>query len=204
MSLRFESLESAVRISQGHLEDVPEDPNLAAVYVCEEDSCIINRRDCQETTSTKKNSEYRENNRVKTRLSKPDHVPLLRQLYGSRTSVCTAHVGVPVVASFRKKDEGKTVFPTETPDHFWHLFMACVVGGDTFSPLAPLLGPVFFLVRSFFFTVHGGEDDTKMCNIRIGWCKRHFEIISVGSYKPRDRNTRNRTDLPLRPKATGN
>ena len=33
MSLRFENLETAVRISQGHLEDVPEDPNLAAVYV---------------------------------------------------------------------------------------------------------------------------------------------------------------------------
>ena len=33
MSLRFENLESAVRKSQGHLEDVSEDPNLAAVYV---------------------------------------------------------------------------------------------------------------------------------------------------------------------------
>ena len=33
MSLRFESLESAVRISQGHLEDVPDDPNPAAVYI---------------------------------------------------------------------------------------------------------------------------------------------------------------------------
>ena len=30
------------------------------------------------------------------------------------------------------------------------------------------------------------------------------EIISVRSYQPRDRNTRNRTDLPLRPKITGN
>ena len=29
----FENLESAVRISQGNLEDVPEDPTLAAVYV---------------------------------------------------------------------------------------------------------------------------------------------------------------------------
>ena len=51
MSLRFENLESAVCISQGHLEDVPEDPNRAAIYF-EEDSCIINRRDCQEITST--------------------------------------------------------------------------------------------------------------------------------------------------------
>ena len=30
------------------------------------------------------------------------------------------------------------------------------------------------------------------------------ERISVGSYQPRDRNTRNWTDLRLRPKATGN
>ena len=33
MGLRFVNLESAVRVSQGHLEDEPEDPNLAAVYV---------------------------------------------------------------------------------------------------------------------------------------------------------------------------
>ena len=31
-----------------------------------------------------------------------------------------------------------------------------------------------------------------------------MKIISVGSYQPRDRNTRNRTDLLLRPKATEN
>ena len=30
------------------------------------------------------------------------------------------------------------------------------------------------------------------------------ERSSVGSYQPRDRNTRNRTDLPLRLRATGN
>ena len=30
------------------------------------------------------------------------------------------------------------------------------------------------------------------------------ERISVGSYQSRDRITRNRTDLPLRPIATGN
>ena len=29
------------------------------------------------------------------------------------------------------------------------------------------------------------------------------EIISAGSYQPRDRNTRNRTNLPLRPEASG-
>ena len=33
MSLGFDILDSAVRISQGHPEDVPEDPNLAVVYV---------------------------------------------------------------------------------------------------------------------------------------------------------------------------
>ena len=49
----LESLESALRTSQGHPEDVPDDPNLAAVTYCEEDNCvIISRRDCQETAST--------------------------------------------------------------------------------------------------------------------------------------------------------
>ena len=74
------SLESAARTSQGHLEDVPEDPNLAAVYgtYCEEDSSIIdNRRDCPESTSASDNK-VRTTGRVKTQLSKTDHVPMLR------------------------------------------------------------------------------------------------------------------------------
>ena len=33
MSLRFEDLEGTVRTSQGHLDDVSEDPNLAGVDV---------------------------------------------------------------------------------------------------------------------------------------------------------------------------
>ena len=49
-------------------------------------------------------------------------------------------LGVPAVASFRKKKEKKKN-PTETPDHFWP-FRWPVVGGDKFSPLlAPILGP---------------------------------------------------------------
>ena len=78
----------AVRTSRGHPEDVPEDPNLAAVTYGEEESCItINRRGCQGND----NREHIESNRVKTWLSKSDHVSLLRHLCGSRTSICTTH-----------------------------------------------------------------------------------------------------------------
>ena len=54
---------------------------------------------------------------------------------------------VPAVASFRKKRKiipGTYVFPTETRgdyDAFLDFLMACAAGGDTFSPLAPILGP---------------------------------------------------------------
>ena len=55
------------------------------------------------------------------------------------------------------------------------------------------------------FTVRGGEYDTKMYHIRIDSASGIVtDIIAVGSYQPRCRNTRNRTDLPLRPKASGN
>ena len=53
---------------------------------------------------------------------------------------------------------------------------------------------------SLQFTAHGGEYDAKMCRL----CKLVREGISASSYQPRHRNTRNRTDLALRPKATGN
>ena len=43
-----------------------------------------------------------------------------------------------------------------------------MVGGDTFSPLAPILGPVKKSGHvTLSFIVRGGEYDTKMCNIRI-------------------------------------
>ena len=68
-----------MRTSHDPLEDVPDDKNLSAVYstYCEEDSCLINRRDCQETTST--TTDNKENNREsQTQLSKTDHLSLLR------------------------------------------------------------------------------------------------------------------------------
>ena len=40
-----------------------------------------------------------------------------------------------------RSEMGKKGFPTETPDRFWP-FLWPVVGGDTFSSLAPILGPV--------------------------------------------------------------
>ena len=49
-------------------------------------------------------------------------------------------LGVPAVTSFRKKT-GKEVVPAETPDYFWPFWWP-VVGGDTYSPLAPILDPV--------------------------------------------------------------
>ena len=60
-------------------------------------------------------------------------------------------LGVPAVASFRKKGGGS--FPAATPDHFWP-FWCPVVGGDTFSPPAPFLGLVkkknVVMLPSFF------------------------------------------------------
>ena len=59
-----------------------------------------------------------------------------------------------------------------------------------------------------YFTVRGGEYDPKMRNIRIDGASGIYEGDNfrrlVPWYQPRDRNTRNRTDLPMRPKATGN
>ena len=62
---------------------------------------------------------------------------------------------------------GKKFFPTETPDpscfFLWH-----VVGGDTFSPLAPISRPVKkkkWPCHPPFLAV--GEYDTKICIIRI-------------------------------------
>ena len=54
------------------------------------------------------------------------------------------------------------------------------------------------------FTVGGGEYDTKMCNNRIdgasGICEGDIFRRLVST---RDENSRNRTDLPLRPQTTG-
>ena len=73
-------------------------------------------------------------------------------------------LGVPAVASFTKKNKS----PTEAPDNFWP-FRWPVVGGDTFSPLAPILGPEKKVAMPPSSTVHGVQYDTKylVCNIRI-------------------------------------
>ena len=76
-----------------------------------------------------------------------------------------------------------------------------MVGGDTFPPPAPILGPVKQMVMPI--TVRRGEHDSKMCNIRIdgasGICEgaNFRRLVST-----KDRNKSNRTDLLLRPKAT--
>ena len=87
---------------------------------------------------------------------------------------------------------GKNGFPTETPDFFWPFWWP-VVGGDTFSSLAPILGPVRKMVmsHSLKLTARGGEYDIKMCK----FCKRHLwgggfrQLASTTT--PRHRNTRN-------------
>ena len=97
----------------------------------------------------------------------------------------------------------KSFFPTETPYHLWP-FRWPVVGGDTFSPLAPILGPEKKVVMSpFSTTVREDQYDNKylVCtrNVRIdgasgirgGWEFRRLSWTS--SYQRRDRNTRNRT-----------
>ena len=96
---------------------------------------------------------------------------------------------------------GKKGFPTETPDRFWPFWWP-VVGGDTFSSLEPILGKNVAMLPSLKLTARGGEYEPKMCRL----CKRYLwgGGISASSYQPRHRNTRNRTDLALRPKATGN
>ena len=67
----------------------------------------------------------------------------------------------------RSEKTGIESFPTEPTDHFW-TFLWPVVGGDTFSPLAPILGTVKKMAMSPSFSVRGGEYDTKiMCNIRL-------------------------------------
>ena len=101
----------------------------------------------------------------------------------------------------RKIIPGVYVFPTETRgDCFW-TFWWPAVGGDTFSPLAPILGPVHKKSGrvTLFYCSHAGECETKMFNIRIESMVLFMLAafvrgrISVGSYQRRDRNTRHKT-----------
>ena len=50
-----------------------------------------------------------------------------------------------------------------------------MVGGDPFSPLAPILGPVKKVAMSPSFTGLGGEYDTKMYDIRIDGSRGIYE-----------------------------
>ena len=91
----------------------------------------------------------------------------------------------------------------ETPDRFWPYWWP-VVGGDTFSSLAPILGPVKKNGHVALFKMYcsWGRNDAKMCRL----CRRYLWEggIYASSYQPRHRNTRERTDLALRSKSTGN
>ena len=64
-------------------------------------------------------------------------------------------------ACSEKKKGKKNVFPTETPDHCGR-FWSPLVGGDTFSPLASVLGPEQKkTAMPPSSTVHGGQYDSK-------------------------------------------
>ena len=83
--------------------------------------------------------------------------------------------------------------------------MACGRWGHIFATSANVRPCKKKVVMSPAFAIRGGEYDTKMRNIRQ-MVQAAFvrEIFFDGSEQPRDRNTRNRTDIPLRPKTTGN
>ena len=90
--------------------------------------------------------------------------------------------------------------------------MACGRRGHVFATSANPRSCVKKVAVSPSFIVRMGENvKPKMFDIRIESMVQAAFVrgrISVGSYQPRDRNTRtntiNRADLPLRPKATGN
>ena len=73
---------------------------LTAGYCCE--GCLLHHRwrDCEDTGGYVPKTK-REINKVKTRLSKTEHLLLLRYLYGSRASACTARIHEGASASVR-------------------------------------------------------------------------------------------------------
>ena len=86
---------------------------------------------------------------------------------------------------------------------FWSFWLP-VVGGDTFSPLAPILGPEKKVAMSPSLTVRGGEYDTNMCDNRMDGASgiylwgREFPSARINK-----RPKLEKLDLPLRPQATG-
>ena len=111
-------------------------------------------------------------------------------------------LGAPSVASFRKKRKPRYV-PPEPTDHFL-LFRWPLVGGDTFSALAPILGPEKKVVMSSSSTVHGGQYENKylVCtrNSRIDGANGiggggNLRRSAGTSSTLRDRNTTKRTSI---------
>ena len=108
-------------------------------------------------------------------------------------------MGVHAVASIINK-LGGSFFPYPSAWPVW-AFLWPVIGGDTFSPPAPILGPV--KTNGHANNCSSGRIWYKMCNIRIDGASG----ICVGAnfrrlVSTKDWNTSNRTDLPLRPEAT--
>ena len=96
------------------------------------------------------------------------HIPLTiynRQVWFANVGVkkFTDGHAVNYSTSPRSDKNGKKGFPTETPDRFWP-FWGPVVGGDTFSSLAPILGPEKKSDHVAHFKIY-------YCSWRRIWCQ---------------------------------
>ena len=108
------------------------------------------------------------------------------------------------------KKENYTCYVRFSYGNAWWLFldflMACGRWGHVFATSANPRSCIKRVAVSPSFTVRMGENVKRIKSMVQAALVRGR--ISVGSYQPRDRNTRtntiNRTDLPLRPKATRN
>ena len=98
------------------------------------------------------------------------------------------------------KQIGEKFFPYPSAWPVW-AFLWPVVGGDTFSPPAPILGPV--KTNDHANNCSSGRIWYEMCNIWIDGASGIWEGANFRRLvSTKDWNTSNRTDLPLRPKAT--
>ena len=100
------------------------------------------------------------------------------------TDICHA---LEYLQSSSSDTHKKNVFLTETPGHYGP-FRRPVVGGDTFLPLAPVLGPGQQKNGlSPSSTVHDGQYDTtyfEVCDIRVATgCGIHGHTLRAISLK---------------------
>ena len=116
-------------------------------------------------------------------------------------NVLQACLGVPAIGSNSKKKwkSNYAFFPTETPDHCLLTFLkACgVVGGDAFSPLAPVLcrswTKKLATPMSLLSTVHCGQYDTSTWYVAFEYrldyiyCMRHSWRTQFGATSLIDR-----------------